>query len=493
MISLMVVDDEGLVIKGIRSILKREDHGYILVGEAMDGTQAIRVAEQKKPDLIITDIRMPEMDGLEMIRQIRTFLPDTKFIILSGYGEFKYAQEAVRLGVIDYMLKPINSTGLYAVLDKVREQFVEKKDRRAAERNDHLKKLLGAYLVYKDDNALENLREMMDENSVYRLERISLKNHMTADFDRALYEKYGLVLEVENGLLLLFQDKTDAEISRINASFQSRMNGSILIDLSAGGRLPEVREQYDQVLHIGKMRFYTGEDQAVKTWGGERMVPMPLEMLHESLPYEILKMIEDGQVPVAMEQMENLVVLFEKEKIEPKDLTRYMQGVIRIFVSLLQQKGHLPDILPREMDEKIYRINDSADKWELLCHTKEAIQKIVDLGEEYAGAAVSRTVREVKRYILQNFQRDIGLIDAANAVFLNPKYLSDLFRKETGQSFSVYLTEVRMENAKRELCRMDLKVYEVAESVGYSNSKNFVKAFKRFTGMTPVEYRNSLP
>ena len=118
MLRIMVVDDEPIILKGIKSIIKRRAQDYVVAGEAKSLEEAVNTALACRPDVIITDIRMPDGTGLEMIERLLDKLPDTKYVVLSGYGEFEYAQEALRLGVSDYILKPVNSREIYSVLEK---------------------------------------------------------------------------------------------------------------------------------------------------------------------------------------------------------------------------------------------------------------------------------------------------------------------------------------------------------------------------------------
>lgn len=506
MISLMVVDDEELILKGIRSILKRDSHGYIMVGEAGNGIEAIETARKVKPELIITDICMPEMNGLEMVKQIREFLPDTKFIILSGYGEFEYAQEAVRLGVIDYLLKPINSSGLYTVLDKVKGQLMKDENRRTVERDNLLEKLLGGYIFNREDRCLKQLTEILGEQSNYRLEIVTLQEKMNQQEADRIREwitgymrkgDYGYVLGVENGFLLIFQDKEEREVNRVNDAVLNQMkqifNYRFQIDMAGDPvALSEIRKGYQRAVISLKMRFYMEDECDVQRFDGTELYPLSVDMIYEDITQELLTELEAGRDQKAVEMMKKLVREFEKKHIEPKDLTRYLQGIIRICISQLQLKGYLRGSLQGIMDETISHINYCTSEKELMQNCRIIVSELVEMMEDQSGPTASRTVMEVKRYILQNYQKDIGLNEVAEEVFLNPKYLSDLFKRETGQTFMNYLTEVRMENAKQALRRVDLKIYEVAESVGYHNPRNFVKMFKKYSGITPMEYRNQL-
>ena len=137
MLRIMVVDDEPIILKGIKSIIKRRAQDYVVAGEAKSLEEAVNTALACRPDVIITDIRMPDGTGLEMIERLLDKLPDTKYVVLSGYGEFEYAQEALRLGVSDYILKPVNSREIYSVLEKMTALFQEKRQslsRKNAER-----------------------------------------------------------------------------------------------------------------------------------------------------------------------------------------------------------------------------------------------------------------------------------------------------------------------------------------------------------------------
>lgn len=507
MISLMIVDDEELVIRGIRSILSRENHGYILVGEASNGQEAIEVASKTSPDLIITDICMPEMDGLVMVKKIRDILPETKFVILSGFGEFQYAQEAVRLGVIDYILKPISSNGLYTLLDKVADQIIAGEVKKENEHRSKIEILLGEYIFSKVDDNIEKIIELLEAKEIYQLELLTIKrekckNCITSEIfewiRNYIYKgNYGIALSRENGMLLLIKQKKDIQIQFINAAIirQIRENYGYSIFLDTSGEkdtIGNVREMYQKAMLSYGMRFYDEKEIISRCWDGIDTISIPIGMINNEIVNEILQKIEAKEKEAILGIIKKVINVFKENHIFAKDLTRYFQGTIRMCILNLQLKGYIKSPIQEVLDEKIDYINICHNMKELEQSLEFIIDAIFSLIKNEIEPTTSRIIIEAKRYIMQNYQKDINLTDISASVFISPKYLSDLFKKETGETFLSYLTSVRIDNAKRYLQRFDLKIYEVAESVGYGNPKHFMKVFKKYTEMTPYEYRNNL-
>lgn len=156
----------------------------------------------------------------------------------------------------------------------------------------------------------------------------------------------------------------------------------------------------------------------------------------------------------------------------------------------MMSDGFLPPVLDEVLNEQIFNVNECNSSEELFGRIKTILQELTKGNKMANHAGASRIVNEVKRYIREHYAENISLNALANQVFLSPKYLSDLFKKETGENYTKYLVYVRMEHAKKYLLQMDLKIYEVAEMVGYVSPKQFIKVFKKEVGITPGEYRN---
>ncbi|MFI3211891.1 MAG: response regulator [Eubacteriales bacterium] len=506
MISLMIVDDEQLILRGIRSILKRENHGYILVGEAENGEQAIELAKQLGPEVIITDICMPGMDGLAMIQEIKKFLPNTKFIVLSGYGEFAYAQEAVRLEVSDYLLKPINSKGLYEVLDKISKAQLQEGNKKNLEKNMRIHQWLGRYLLHNEEVALQNLQELLGikEHFMFEILTIEEKNLLDRQSSRVqewvenfiVKENYGFAINSKNSMILLLYEKQDFTVNHTNQIILERIKEifdcDAYIDMAlTRDVITQLAAMYDQANTSLTMRFYEVENKQVRIWDGNNLCDLSIEMIQEDYMKELLSGLELGQKESFMESIKRFIQQSEKVHVNPHDLTRYLHGIVRICIVQLQTKGYFQAVNQEILDEHIDCINFCKNKNDFLQNAEYIFDEILELANNNNSSTGSRTIVEVKKYILSNYNKDIGLNEVAEIVYLNPKYLSELFKKETGQTFIAYLTVIRMENAKKLLQKLDYKIYEVAENVGYQNPKTFVKVFKKYTGVTPLEFRNS--
>lgn len=336
---LVIIDDEAIVVQGITAIISRFDLNAEVVGSAGNGMDGCEVIRTQEPDVVITDIRMPGMDGLSMIEQMHPEFPEVYFVVISGYTDFVYAQKAIRLGVMDYLEKPITKEKIQELLDKIEKQ----ETRRQAETLD----------MQGDDLAVNAL--MLDDAGAF----VDASRHYIA--------------ELEN------KCSSPSEFKEECYRFLCLIQGI------AAGR----RRHYDESLLI---------------------------------PCEQIMLLE------TREEAESYV----------------SQSVHRIASQM-------------EADDK---------------------------------GANHHVISQLLQYINENYDRDIGLTELGEQVNLSPTYLSLLFKEEMGTSYVKYMTDLRMNKAKKLLAE-GKKVNEVSTMVGFNNYRYFCDVFKKNTGMTPSEYRNT--
>ncbi len=526
----MIVDDELLMRIGLKSMIDWEAHGFQIAGEAANGKEALELAAGQPPDLVIADIKMPVMDGLELIRQLSKSHRACQFVILSCLDEFQFAQEALRLGAVDYLIKSdIKQQDLLNVLEAVRAK-IEQASRRedGSVFRERMKESIG-YL--KESLFKELLSGFLDEEEIVRrgetlgiglaqgpMALAKLKVDRFDDIRRKYVEPDEKLLRyaVVNIMEEVIPRKWRKEIVTLNSAEY------LLI-----ANLPEpdgepFRETLDRL--FGKIAaamkdflnitFSIGVSRTVPGFAGLKAACREADAALRNLFFEAETRIfhyeeEAGRIERALDRYpwtreeerefrhaaeyggDEAVALLERlkhrlrhegytEQAARKAYFRVLSLAASCFPSIPEfgADGRTPyeQLLKEENLEGLHRL-----ALLFLDECRRHSRSIEDLPKSYAEQASA---------ILEAlYAEDVSLQSVADRINVNPSYLSRVFKQETGENFVSYLTRIRIEKARQMLRNRNVKVYEVASRVGYPNTAYFTKIFKKTTGVTPEEYR----
>lgn len=505
MYSILVADDERIEREGIKSLLKQ--CGLDLeIQEASNGKKALEYLEKHNADILITDIKMPFMDGMELIENVRKQFPKMQIIIFSGYGEFDYARTAIRLGVSDYILKPVNPEDFYKTIEKVIAEI--QKDNSEMDSIQKKKGFLEEHFLLLLLNGAG--RESLEQKAESLLNLSYLENYkrmIILEFNGNFFGRTGFQ----------FEDKLREELKVSFTYLNMDEEQSILL-------LPKDRPLDYRVLaeHIHRYIKETWHEEcyvAVSSpWGKDSISQIPqkyasLERLMEDKFYDRERYIlleedgKNGELSGAAPD-EKLTVLIS-EAIHNKDVyglkkhfdllcqnyqekndfsqmyVKFIFSNINKEIILLMKKGDEREL--NEVIDKIYRSNDIGL---IIQYTNENIEKLEGYLNK-TGKGVRSEVETVKQYIYENYDKDISIDGLADQVCLAPSYLSFIFKKETGQNLSKYIKEYRMEKAKKLLRGSHEKIVSISQSVGYSNVSYFCQSFREYYGVSPEKYRKS--
>lgn len=527
MYKLLIVDDEFLVIEGLKNLVDWKKYNIHIIAEASNANDGISLALDRKPDIIITDIKMPDMTGLDMIKRILDINPETRFIILSGYDNFNWAKRAFQYGAADYLLKPVNLQQLDDVLKKVVNK-IEESDTTKKTKSDLEKTLSkGLSLIKKEVltelfngeyKSLETLEEKLHIAKITIKEEphvvillMTGKNDRIEDEDNSfMMDKagdiissiehdnlgYGLVL-AENKLALLIRIPEDSNLwCRIiaeNISHRFHLQEKNVI-IGIGGicnRLNRIKHSFIeaelalqyQYLIQDTIIFYNDVQSRIKRF---EKLEYPVHL--ENLIIEGLKLFDTEKVSKSLDSFFKLI----QEKVI--EIGLYKNIMIELLLSVKRNLGsvniNLSNIFTDEYEE-IYKLNKMGSLNEISDAVKYFINKIISYIEISANKNNKQIVQEILRYIDNHYATDsISLSEVAERVYLTPNYVSALIKQEAGENFYYILTRKRIEKAKELLMDETLKSYEIAEKVGYQDTNYFIRAFKKVIGMTPTEYRN---
>jgi two-component system response regulator YesN len=463
---VLIVDDESWVLENYRLGIDWASKGFEVVDTAGNGMEALEKIRQLHPDLVLTDIRMPVMGGLEMIRQAKQMFPDLEFVVISGYAEFSYAQKALNFGVAGYCLKPVEDADIQGVLATVRQRL----DRRRDKRTDYF----------------STLEYMTDENADHRISASDI----------------GLRWDVHKGMrVLICVGRWDAGKSALwdavmplgvdrKACFvgepdleQAEQELSGFSDLVVGiSRMVQdptlINNAIVEAQIAANQSFMTGR-KGIYHYQSSSRGPLR-EVLNHLL--EALEVRETAQV----------IEVFDKISEMMKSGTYNIRHAFYVYnqiSDMLFQRGLEDDLYDLINYEELTQLFSNVT--EMLSTLQEQCLSIINYGSDLDVQAVSNdVVREILKYLHENYYQDISLRELADQYYLNPSYLCRTFKKQVGKPFTVYLANLRLRHACELLRATNLSVYEIAERCGYKDYFYFARLFKRTLGITPSQYRS---
>lgn len=524
MYRVIVADDEQIIREGLCKTIPWKVLGLELVGQAEHGLEAWELIHKHQPEIILTDIRMPHLDGIELIRKVREEKIDARIIILSGYSEFEYAQTAVKLGVSDYMMKPIDISAMCRELHKIKEELdhqyhhehevQELKNRLEADGQIVLQQNIMRYLRHslRTEKFLESLPEEL-ENSRYCLcALIQLDNfdHITGNmpeeriftFTQELEEilfSQGegeplVIMEESNGryVILFYGDiETDvffcarSYIKRIRMSITHHDYTSAVSTVFSG--IIQCPEAYEMAVSTLERAFLLGTNQDVEPEKeGDTNVPLPDSFDVGRIVHTIATFDKEA-IRKEFDQIEEDI---RKTRRNSFLYTRMMVSFVYGEVIKLLADLHCP--IQEIMDDSTASYRNI-----LTCQTLSGmmselysfIAQICDFLEEGRGSG-KKVVDRARAYMEAHFANPSLTLDkVAREASMSPNYFSALFKQGAGKSFIASLTEIRLGHAKKLLESGDHRSYEVSYLCGYENPTYFSTIFKRHIGMSPSEYR----
>nr|WP_106783478.1 response regulator [Lysinibacillus timonensis] len=511
MYKVIVVEDDRIIRRGICQSIKWEEHGFIIAGEAGDGEMALDLIEKEQPQVVISDINMPFMDGLEMAKKIREISPDTRIIFLTGYEDFKYAQQAVKLKVYDYLLKPVQSEQL---LHKVKEAAADweletKKQKRMIESLPYLQRKFFHDLMKGGEKWMDMEKELAElgielEGPEYAAVLIHSPIGFHDECKRMIREILSTFFLQENfavinidrneyAILLSLEDENDVRRGQLVQelfNYSNALEHFVTITLGRtypnlfelGKSLLEARLALDMRHIMGTGKVFSYEDIATSKEETEsclKEIQLELEnQIKLGIPEKVSETLKELNKTILRKKSVPLTELkiialkfstmlfFEVEKWRKEENTSFNSSDVYQDIIKMETLSEMMEILNR----LIQQWRDEMYKKEEKNHFSHVDQAIMYIKDHFHDSSL--TLKKVAEYI-----------------HVSTPYLSNLFKLEKGINFGDFLLELRMKKAMEELRKGDQKTYEVCEKVGYNNPQYFSICFKKFTGYTPAEYK----
>ncbi|MEN8905628.1 MAG: response regulator [Clostridiales bacterium] len=534
MYKVLIVDDEYFIRKGLKKIILKEKN-FDVIGTASNGIEAIELIKKEVPDIVITDIKMPKMDGIKLISNINTDYPDVKTIILSGFDEFEFVRKTLRYGAHDYILKPVDDFKLISTLNELSlliEKTLENElNRKELNRKSHkgleiLREKLVHEVVtgYWDNENLikDKLKEMefdyLFEKEIYnqvivvRLDNYEImkKKIGIQEADLNLFIIRNIVEETvtsyskymscfENNSVLLITPYLKEHIKQLQINIINNLNkySKNKFTIAVGSKVMGFKGVYKSYNEAKKIincliknednivlyEYIENEDKVITS--------KEIYFLIEKYSKRFINLIE-------MVNSERVDILLDEifEKIEINNLNKI--DVIKLFRNiyiLMQVKLYLIDEWIGEIYGREYCFNNTLGYYSNLNDMKKYLKdffvKIIEKSEKYKSRRDTKLIENVKKYIDKNYNENITLSEIAEITYLNPNYFCEFFKEEMNQTFVDYLTNVRIDKAKEILKDERIKIYEISDLVGYNDSAYFCRVFKKIVGVTPTQYREN--
>ncbi|WP_239619066.1 response regulator [Cohnella mopanensis] len=513
----ILVDDEYFARKGLLGLIPWEKYGYEIVGEAEDGEEALELIERLVPDLVITDIRMPVIDGLELIQTIRERGDkSTKFIIISGYGDFKYAQQAVRFGVQDYLLKPIDEIELTDTLQRIAESskptWAEAGDRLI--HSSLFERLLSGQL---DDTGISEAARMLglSKDKPMRYFTLELNDAPTMLTEADRLERLEMAKEAAGSVLarrspgkepflyarssseigfLALETGTESAINlaeELLRAISKKIEGEVRIYVGATSpELTLVRNSYLTALEAMAYK-YALEARRITLYEETKDVVLQLRDIDTSLFSGLMESLELNDKETMALHVDQMFEAFKEHRFTPESITssisRCVHGITRIIQTMQGSENTIVNLKP-------------IMQWQHEPRTLQGVKRLfIDFLSECSGyiselrcSKGKGDIGKIKLYIENHYNENMSLKSISKRFYMNPVYLGQLFKKTYGVYFNEFLLHIRIDEAKKQLRQTNKRVYEIAANVGFGNADYFVSQFEKVEGKTPTEYKNAM-
>lgn len=535
-IKVFLVEDEMVIRRGIKNSIDWEKEGYIFCGEASDGELAYPMIIKEKPDILITDIRMPFMDGLELCKLVKKELPNIKILILSGYDEFDYAKEAIRQGVTEYLLKPISSGKLLEALngvsesirrekedkDLVRKYMEEMRENTEHEKQKFFEQMIagnlsmadaletgkkyemnlsaGMYnlLLFRFTLGKENRKsgELLGE-AEYAIEKLTERLEYVFEFQRGV-EGWAFLLMADN------EEQMSERVKELSKDLEEIMKNYSTIAYFGGigqpvARLRELEESFREAERALAARF-TMELNRIISVEDIRMAQNvdTLDDIEITSFGEIEKartMLEKFLNNGAEDEIDEFVDVYINELPEENLKSVLMRQYIImdayiVMMSFCEKIEGIEGEMQAQSEELKNSMKTIQTLEEIKNYIRMLLKKIIGVRDTISGRRYSNIIEIAKDQIRKTYMSDeISLNTIAAEVGMSPSYFSSIFSKEMGKTFVEYLTEIRMDRAKELLMCSSMKTSEIGYEVGYKDPHYFSYIFKKTQNCTPKEFR----
>lgn len=484
--NLLIVEDEKLIRQGIKSMVQRSGVPIDVIMECGNGEMALEILKSQDIDVMFTDIRMPKMDGIQLVKEVSKLEKKPLIVAVSGYDDFTYAVEMLRNGVREYLLKPVEREKIAEVLKRLNEE-IEARNNRA---------------ITEHQIGMQQIKHILRQRTVSMEEMTLLKQRYKQHF---LGTGFAICVtsphsDIENReSVMVLEDICDGLICVIeegNVEFfvKNELTGYMAGISSVCHGIDELQKAYREAVAARELAFCVGRTiyypQDMEMNIPEGLRKQAERMIEDQAKMQRLQLIGTDKTEELTSNWEHLFVEVEKARIEPQEffatMEEFLEEVPKIYRNVLADEdqnflckcGHFLEF------NDLSEYQDYLMNWLLALHSR--INEQTDSGKNL------QKIKLAVDYINQNYSKDLNMAVVSNYISMNYSLFSYSFKQYTGSNFVNYLKEIRIREAKRLLEDTDMKIIEISRNVGYDNEKNFMKVFKTACGVSPTEYRKNV-
>lgn len=498
MITILIVDDEKLERNGIKFLLKREKEELEIL-EAENGKAALGILMVRKVDLLFSDIKMPYMNGIELAKKARELQPDMEIVIFSGFNDFTYARDALRYGVVDYVLKPVDPAEFHKTYERMankRKNRLEKEEIQTQQENDLKKYFFLKYLYTGNAEFLSELKEISKEelegcarmilagstDGFFETEEENFASNLREQIQRSfLY----LNLNSNESLFIFRESYTDYEqlanqmYQFFHRHYDTDCYFAVSGEITSAEELPGMFLQMEELL---EEQFYQPKQHIFAV--GKEAETAGLEAVEDAKVMESISIdIKYKDIPHLWQDYYRLKQKYGKEKQFSEMYVKFVfSNIIKEILETMSPTGEKE--LSRTVDQ-LYRCKTMKDVVEI---TEKVIRELEAYEKDRNDGSRSE-VAIVKNYIYHNYEKNLSVDMLASQVYLSARYLSAVFKAETGMNLNRFIRNVRMGKAKEMLEDTNMKITQIARAVGFVNTSYFCRSFREFFGNTPESFR----
>lgn len=513
MLKLMIVDDEFFVRRGIVDSIDWNAYDIMVCGEAADGVEALSSISELQPDIILTDIKMGKMDGLEFIFESQKILPRAKFIILSGHDDFEYARRAISLGVSEYLLKPIGAEELIASVTKLKESIQNEKTVQDARKSSLQDNLMFSWNIPQAPLPLETswfqvFMLSVDNAKELSVHTISLPTNANISNITILVQDYFTLSNINHivkrvydnvYVIVLNYAQPQSDFSSVTECLREYMLKECGAQITLG-----IGRQYQ-----GYYKINDSYNEAFSALGYKYAFPISSDIKFELVPaYFVYPYMHNANLKRFKKDIQNFIKAFET------DSASYDKLEEQLFLKIGQQEISLKDVKTlclklcilglNTLDNKAYQTAErrrisllmNLEQLTALIEIRQRMHQIFSIVQEVSQTTLygnyQNIVDIVIHYVHSHYSENVSLYLLAQIVHVTPNYLSRIFKETVGENFKEWLTRYRIERSKDLLVDSSLKMYEIAALSGFSDYKHFSSIFKKQTGCSAKEYRISV-
>lgn len=517
MYSMLIADDEEITRKGLCSLPIWASLGIRVVAQAGDGEEALSQIEKLPVHILLTDVKMPCMDGLMLAERVRLKYPHVRIVFVSGYDDVSYIRRALKMSAVDYILKPVDQQELTQCFRRVIEELDQEQNRQ-----DELQQLLDAYQVgmtFMQDNLLSILltSETVPEERLWQVADVLQTNHAELRYWVAVIrvnlegkapihtlvqldeEEYCFPIDVGAGIYaMLFASQMPILPAQRHAILSAlgdrlRQHGAsrfFAIYADKEGGLWNVRKTCKKISDVIRNCFACADGTILTYEQARRMdacAIQPAEFTAAGLEQLFLN---GSEVEALTALTEHFALLRRAGLTCAADYIPFFGPLLRALDDLLNRQFTVREDDGMDFSQQLGRLANAFCLDDMFDNVRNHYLGVRSMLRDRSAGETTTRITRVKRCIEERFSQPITVDSLAREVNLAPTYLCLLFREETGCTLNTYITAVRMEKARALLADENLKLYDVSLAVGYPNASYFTRQFRKHTGMTPTEYRN---